>query len=50
MVTKEGIIKQILADFLVHEGYFVQQNISFCPAKIVMNLFQIWIRIVATST
>ena len=33
MATKEDILEQIVEEYLVHEGYFVQHNIKFLPRK-----------------
>lgn len=33
MATKEDILEQIVEEFLVHRGYFVQHNIKFLPRK-----------------
>ena len=31
MATKEDILEQIVEEYLIHEGYFVQHNLKFCP-------------------
>lgn len=31
MATKEDILEQIVEEFLIHQGYFVQHNIKFLP-------------------
>lgn len=33
MATKEDILEQIVEEYLVHKGYFVQHNIKFLPRK-----------------
>ena len=33
MATKEDILEQIVEEYLVHQGYFVQHNIKFLPRK-----------------
>ena len=33
MATKEDIFEQIVEEYLVHKGYFVQHNIKFLPRK-----------------
>lgn len=33
MATKEDILEQIVEEFLVHRGYFVQHNIKFRPCS-----------------
>ncbi len=33
MATKEDILEQIVEEFLVHRGYFVQHNVKFLPRK-----------------
>jgi hypothetical protein len=33
MATKEDILEQIVEEYLVHNGYFVQHNIKFLPRK-----------------
>lgn len=33
MATKEDILEQIVEEYLVHKGYFVQHNIEFLPRK-----------------
>ena len=33
MATKEDILEQIVEEYLVHKGYFVQHNIKFRPSK-----------------
>ena len=33
MATKEDILEQIVEEYLVHKGYFVQHNIKFLPGK-----------------
>ena len=33
MATKEDILEQIVEEFLIHRGYFVQHNIKFLPRK-----------------
>ena len=33
MATKEDILEQIVEEYLVHQGYFVQHNIKFLPPK-----------------
>lgn len=33
MATKEDILEQIVEEYLVHKGYFVQHNIKFLPLK-----------------
>lgn len=33
MATKEEILEQIVEEYLVHKGYFVQHNIKFLPRK-----------------
>lgn len=33
MATKEGILEQIVEEYLVHKGYFVQHNLKFRPRK-----------------
>ena len=33
MATKEDILEQIVEEYLVHKGYFVQHNIKFLPHK-----------------
>ena len=32
MATKEDILEQIVEEYLIHEGYFVQHNIKFLPS------------------
>ena len=31
MATKEDILEQIVEEYLLHQGYFVQHNIKFRP-------------------
>lgn len=33
MATKEDILEQIVEEYLVHKGYFVQHNVKFIPRK-----------------
>ena len=33
MATKEDILEQIVEEYLVHNGHFVQHNIKFLPRK-----------------
>lgn len=33
MSTKEDILEQIVQEYLVHKGYFVQHNVKFLPRK-----------------
>jgi len=33
MATKEDILEQIVEEYLIHRGYFVQHNIKFRPRK-----------------
>ncbi|AXI43139.1 hypothetical protein [Sulfitobacter sp. SK011] len=33
MATKEDILEQIVEEFLIHRGYFVQHNLKFLPRK-----------------
>lgn len=33
MATKEDILEQIVEEYLVHRGYFVQHNLKFLPSK-----------------
>jgi hypothetical protein len=33
LATKEDILEQIVEEYLVHKGYFVQHNIKFLPRK-----------------
>ena len=33
MATKEDILEQIVEEYLIHRGYFVQHNIKFLPRK-----------------
>jgi hypothetical protein len=33
MATKEDILEQIVEEYLIHEGYFVQHNIKYRPSK-----------------
>lgn len=33
MATKEDILEQIVEEYLVHKGYFVQHNIKFRPSR-----------------
>lgn len=33
MATKEDILEQIVEEFLIHRGYFVQHNVKFLPRK-----------------
>jgi hypothetical protein len=33
MATKEDILEQIVEEYLVHKGYFVQHNIKFLPRR-----------------
>lgn len=33
MATKEDILEQIVGEFLIHRGYFVQHNIKYLPRK-----------------
>lgn len=33
MATKEDILEQIVEEYLVHKGYFVQHNIKYLPRK-----------------
>lgn len=33
MATKEDILEQIVEEYLVHKGYFVQHNLKFLPRK-----------------
>lgn len=33
MATKEDILEQIVEEYLVHKGYFVQHNFKFLPRK-----------------
>ena len=33
MATKEDILEQIVEEYLIHQGYFVQHNIKFLPRK-----------------
>lgn len=33
MATKEDILEQIVEEYLIHKGYFVQHNIKFLPRK-----------------
>lgn len=31
MTTKEDILEQVAEEYLLHQGYFVQHNLKFCP-------------------
>lgn len=33
MATKEDILEQIVEEFLIHHGYFVQHNVKFLPRR-----------------
>ncbi len=33
MATKEDVLEQIVEEYLIHKGYFVQHNIKFLPPK-----------------
>ena len=33
MATKEDILEQIVEEYLIHRGYFVQHNLKFLPRK-----------------
>ena len=33
MATKEDILEQVVEDYLLHKGYFVQHNLKFRPRK-----------------
>ena len=33
MATKEDILEQIVEDYLIHKGYFVQHNLKFLPSS-----------------
>ena len=33
MATKEDILEQVVEEYLIHKGYFVQHNIKFLPRK-----------------
>lgn len=33
MATKEDILEQIVEEFLIHRGYFVQHNLKFLPRR-----------------
>lgn len=33
MATKQDILEQIVEEYLIHEGYFVQHNIKYQPCK-----------------
>jgi len=33
MATKEDILEQLVEEYLIHKGYFVQHNIKFLPRK-----------------
>ena len=33
MATKEDILEQIVEEYLLHEGYFVQHNLKYRPQK-----------------
>lgn len=33
MATKEDILEQIVEEYLIHQGYFVQHNIKFRPSE-----------------
>lgn len=33
MATKEDILEQIVEEYLIHKGYFVQHNVKFLPRK-----------------
>ena len=33
MATKEDILEQIVEEYLLHQGYFVQHNLKFLPLK-----------------
>ena len=33
MATKEDILEQIVEEYLIHKGYFVQHNIKFLPSR-----------------
>jgi len=33
MATKEDVLEQIVEEYLIHRGYFVQHNIKFLPRK-----------------
>lgn len=33
MATKEDILEQIVEEYLIHKGYFVQHNLKFLPRK-----------------
>jgi hypothetical protein len=33
MATKEDLLEQIVEEYLVHKGYFVQHNVKFLPRK-----------------
>lgn len=33
MATKEDILEQIVEEYLIHQGYFVQHNLKFLPRK-----------------
>jgi hypothetical protein len=34
MATKEDILEQLVEEYLLHEGYFVQHNLKFRPSKL----------------
>lgn len=33
MATKEDILEQVVEEYLIHKGYFVQHNLKFIPRK-----------------
>ena len=33
MATKEDILEQIVEEYLIHQGYFVQHNLKFLPRR-----------------
>jgi len=33
MATKEDILEQIVEEYLIHRGYFVQHNLKFLPRR-----------------
>ncbi|RDC61276.1 hypothetical protein HME9302_02497 [Alteripontixanthobacter maritimus] len=33
MATKEDILEQVVEEFLIHRGYFVQHNVKFLPRR-----------------
>lgn len=33
MATKEDVLEQLVGEYIIHRGYFVQHNIKFLPRK-----------------